>query len=1197
MDAAAWSGSAFAMFTKGGETVTARGISRQELIRRRRRDGFVGRQGELTVFTDVLGQPPAAATPFFFHIHGPAGVGKSTLVHRMQSEARERQAVTGYLDESVADVVEAMEAISTQCSQQGMVLKNFDKALAVYRQRRHEADAAASSTPGTQPTNGEPDAGPATTVQAPSPGSLIASQLGMVGLGMLPGVGAFAGAVDPHQVAAGADRMKAILSTRFRSHDDIQLVISPLKVLTPVFLQDLAEVAQRRPWVVLFLDTYERTGPLLDVWLRDILISDRYGEMPANVLVVLAGQNRLDTRTWADCLDLVADLPLEVFTEAEARRFLASKDITDERTVEVILRLSGRLPVLLSTLAEARPANAEDVGDPSGTAVERFLKWETDSARRAAALACALPQELDEDIFRTTVGAEAADLFGWLRALPFVTDRAGRCRYHDVVRDTMLRLQRQQSPARWKEQHTQLADAFRSHRAQLEEGVPPENDWWESQEWRSLRLQETYHRLCADPHTALSQTLRELLDAYDHGAATLRRWVQALLQVGQDTDAREVLSWGQLLLTALDDEQDPESAALSLLAAGAHLDSDGRAFAHLLRARNYRNADQHEDALIQYNNAITLNSESSRAHYGRGLTYRLMSRHEEALADFDRATELDPQDGSIFEERGVVYFLMGRHEEAVTDLNRAVEIDPQDSSHVAQRGVIYRLIGRHEEALTDLNRATDLKPDYGWAITHRGSTYRLMERYEEALIDFNRAIELDPQDPWNFAERGVAYRLMERYEEALIDFNRAIELDPQADWIFAQRGVTYRLMERYEEALIDFNRAIEIDPQADWIFAQRGVTYRLMERYEEALTDLNRATDLKPNYGWAITQRGVIYRLMGRHEEAVADFNRAVELDPQDSSHVAERGVLHRWTGRHEEALTDFDRAIELDSDFEWAISQRGVLYRLMGRHEEALIDLNRAIELGPQDSSHVAERGVLYRLMGRYEEALGDLNRATDLKPDYGWAISNRGTTYQLMERYEEALGDLNRAVELAPQDSSHVAERGVLHRLMGRHEEAVADLNRAIEIDSDYEWAISNRGTSYRLMGRYEEALGDLNRAIELAPQDGWNFYQKGLVLHLTGDPDWQVPLGRATEIFSIDAANAGPRAVNARGNLFIVCCAMSRWDDADRRLTEFLNSSLSKDDLQEAIADLEELKCVIPSLGASMSVFQNRLQDGHT
>ena len=49
--------------------------------------------------------------------------------------------------------------------------------------------------------------------------------------------------------------------------------------------------------------------------------------------------------------------------------------------------MSGRLPLLLATLAENHPSDPDLVGDPTGNAVERFLKWEADPARKALALA------------------------------------------------------------------------------------------------------------------------------------------------------------------------------------------------------------------------------------------------------------------------------------------------------------------------------------------------------------------------------------------------------------------------------------------------------------------------------------------------------------------------------------------------------------------------------------------------------------------------------------------------------------------------------------------------------------------------------------------------------------------------------------------------------------------------------------------
>ncbi|WP_070016776.1 tetratricopeptide repeat protein [Streptomyces nanshensis] len=839
---------------------------------------------------------------------------------------------------------------------------------------------------------------------------------------MVPGLGAFAGAVDPHQIAVGADRLRAMLSARFRNQDDVQLVLSPLHVLTPVLLEDLHEAAQRTPWITLFFDTYERTGPVLDVWLRDVLFTERYGSLPANVLVVLAGQNRLDTRCWGDHLEFVTDLPLEVFTESEARQLLSDKGVSDERTAQVILRLSGRLPVLLSTLAESRPAGAEDVGDPSGTAVERFLKWESDPARRAAALACALPQELDEDVYRAAAGGYAAQGFGWLRTLPFINDRGGRCTYHDVVRTAMLRLQRTASPRGWQEQHGRLAAAFRAWRLQLQDGDPDRasTSWWDEARWREYRLQETYHLLCADERTALPGALRELLDAYDHGIGTLRRWVRTLARAGDDTTAAgleglngldghgldgpslvgtggaephsgsELAGWGRRLSDALEAEDGAGIAVLTLLLTRGGLDEPERARALTLRALDHHAADSHERALADFDAALALTPDDVEALHGRGRTYLAAHRDDEALADFDRVLALDPDDPRA----------------------------------LAARGVTLSVTGRHEEALTALDRAVDAVPDDSWTITARAATNLALERHPEALADGDRAVALDPEYALAFGRRGAIHWAMGHHEEALADFSSAIGLHPEYIWALGERGEANRLMGRHREALADFSRAVELDPEYDWALASRGQTHRIMDNYPEALTDFDRALAVDPAYAWALSERGEVNRLLGRHREALTDFDRALELAPDDPWALASRGQTHRTMGNYPDALADFDRALELAPEYGWALSERGEIHRHLGHHEEALADFDHALELEPGNTPDTINRALTYAVMGRHDEAAAGFDRALEIlateEPATEWdALRAKATAFAVhcvRERWERAAETFEDFVAGAP-------------------------------------------------------------------------------------------------------------------------------------------------------------------------------------
>ncbi|MFF0851879.1 tetratricopeptide repeat protein, partial [Streptomyces sp. NPDC003280] len=742
--------------------------SRQELNRRRRRSGFVGRNGELSTFRENLARDPDdQAFQYLFHVHGIGGVGKTSLVRRWESTARELAAATVYIDDDVHTVMEAMEAVSTQLGRQGLPMKAFDKLVALYRQRRHEAESVpAQLAPGT--LDGQP---PAASVS-----STVLANAGLAGLNLLPGAAVITGSLDSQQLALGADRLRAALSARFRNHDDVQLVMDPLKVLTPVFLDGLAEAAQHRCWLTLFFDVFERIGPVLDEWLRDLLVTGRYGDLPLNVIAVLSGQGRLNPRHWNDHLDLIASIPLDVFTEQETRQLLASRGVTDEQVIQIILNLSGGMPLQVDLLAQTQPRDPADIGDATGTAVERFLKWTDDPVRRTVAQACAFPLQLDEDIYHAAVPDTAADHYVWLCRQPFVQGHAGRARYHDVVRTAMLRLQRNQSPSEWQIRHTRLADVFAHDRRRLEDGLPSDQ-YRDNPEWREKRLNEMYHRLCAGPLQALPDALAEIVSACDETPDVLPRWTVVLNQAHHDTDNFSLKEW----VTRLSAIPDPATATIATLTAlltapAEQLTTSVRTLAHTIRGREHRDSGRYDVALVDYTAALALSADFERAYYGRGETHRLMGQNEQALVDFTRALALKPDDAWTHLGRAQTYWAMGESQLALEDLD----------------GV------RQGSAEGD--------PDRIWILRERGHTYRMMRRHEDALVDFTRAIELDPQHAWTFTERGQTYRAMERFGDALTDLNCAIELGPNTVWVLAERGETYRLMERFEDALADFNR-------------------------------------------------------------------------------------------------------------------------------------------------------------------------------------------------------------------------------------------------------------------------------------------------------------------------------------------------------------------------------------------------------
>ncbi len=372
--------------------------SLQEILRQRQQSEFVGRDDYLSTFSSNLKLPlDDSRRCFLFNAWGQGGVGKSTLLKQFSKSAEEVRATVAYTDESETSVPEALGRLAEQFIQQGYKLNQFAERYRLYRQRKQELETDPKAPQGFSAFVGK------TVVKA-------GVKLGR----RVPLGGAMLDFVDEDTLSAQAGEWASYVAKKLCNKDEVQLVQEPVTVLTPLFLQDLFTLAQE-VCVALFFDTYEQTSEFLDTWLRDVL-EGKHGDVPSNIVITIAGRHPLDDNHWATYDGLIARFPLEPFTEEEAKQYLHRKDITNPKVVEVILHLSGRLPLLVATLAVGSPDDPDQVSEPSDTSVERFLKWVEDPKHRQIALAAALPRKFNRDILAQLVGEDDAEaLFNWLK--------------------------------------------------------------------------------------------------------------------------------------------------------------------------------------------------------------------------------------------------------------------------------------------------------------------------------------------------------------------------------------------------------------------------------------------------------------------------------------------------------------------------------------------------------------------------------------------------------------------------------------------------------------------------------------------------------------------------------------------------------------------------------------------------------------
>ncbi|MBK6621331.1 MAG: hypothetical protein IPG32_10820, partial [Saprospirales bacterium] len=87
----------------------------------------------------------------------------------------------------------------------------------------------------------------------------------------------FVDLIDKDAAGDQASELAIYLHKKLKNKDEVRLVLEPVEVLTPLFLDGLYEYEEKRH-LCFFIDTYEETSRFLDPWLRD-LIAGKHGEV------------------------------------------------------------------------------------------------------------------------------------------------------------------------------------------------------------------------------------------------------------------------------------------------------------------------------------------------------------------------------------------------------------------------------------------------------------------------------------------------------------------------------------------------------------------------------------------------------------------------------------------------------------------------------------------------------------------------------------------------------------------------------------------------------------------------------------------------------------------------------------------------------------------------------------------------------
>ncbi len=221
--------------------------------------------------------------------------------------------------------------------------------------------------------------------------------------------------------------------------------------------------------------------------------------------------------------------------------------------------------------------------------------------------------------------------------------------------------------------------------------------------------------------------------------------------------------------------------------------------------------DEHEDVIRLITNYLDIVDGDESVYYRRGRSYAILQKREQALDDFNKAISLNPNYPPAYIGKGNILSDNEKFEEALLEYDKALALE-SSSITLCNVGILFFNQNKNEKALEYFNKAIEVDPTYMDSFYNRGIFYTRIKEYDKARDDFNTAITLEPTHSDAFYNRAFVFAEMGNSDDALSDYSRAIELNPSSASAYWNRHIIYEQMGELEKAKKDKEYACKYDP-------------------------------------------------------------------------------------------------------------------------------------------------------------------------------------------------------------------------------------------------------------------------------------------------------------------------------------------------------------------------------------------------
>ena len=508
---------------------------------------------------------------------------------------------------------------------------------------------------------------------------------------------------------------------------------------------------------------------------------------------------------------------------------------------------------------------------------------------------------------------------------------------------------------------------------------------------------------------------------------------------------------------------------------------------------------KYSEAVIEYSNAIQIDSRFAQAHYQLSQTYLKLGDSSHAFQELNRTVELAPD-----------------NYRAHTDLSNLLVTVRNPDGTVVQDTL--------KQAKTHLDVLRDKQPNNPETYEAWANYYSAQNNIAAAMQQIQQAITADPNRSESYLLLAFLQLRSNLPDQAEANFKKATEVAPKTMNAQLALGTFYQSRNRLPEAEQQFKHTIDVDPKSPTpraalvrLLMQEGKKdetesflrqtkkdlsdnregYRMLGDFYFATGDLDKATaeytslysdhpkdlQVKKNYIQLLI-------LKNRLDEATKLDNEILKTNVHDVDGLVFKAQVQIRKNDAAGAIESLQSALRNDPDNAVAHYQLGVAFSQQHNDGRAESEWREAVRIRPDLSDAQRSLATLELRRGDVDALLQTAQQIITAQPYSPDGFLLKGTAEIGRQHYSDAQLDAQQAMQRAPQDPAPYIQMGNIQLVQKHYSEAEKFYQQALDKDPSSSAGLNGVMNTYDAQKQFDKAITAANSQIAKSPNNS-NFY----------------------------------------------------------------------------------------------------------